>query len=71
MENQILTQMITQGVFAVLFTYLLIFVLRENGKREQKYQELLKSLSENYDILRTNFCDFKKLLESQMGRKRV
>jgi preprotein translocase subunit YajC len=70
MENQILTQMITQGVFAVLFTYLLLFVLRENGKREQKYQELLKSLSENYDVLRSNFCDFKKLLEGQIRKAR-
>jgi preprotein translocase subunit YajC len=33
------------GIFAVLFVFLFFYVLRENAKREAKYQEIIKKLS--------------------------
>lgn len=36
---------IENGVFAVLFVSLFLYVLRENAKREFKYQEIIEKLS--------------------------
>ncbi|MDS0527219.1 BhlA/UviB family holin-like peptide [Clostridium sp. SHJSY1] len=35
----------TQGGFAILFCYLLFYVLKENSKREANYQEIIKNFS--------------------------
>ena len=48
-----------QGPFALLFIWLLFYVLKENAKREANYQTLLKSLSDSFDSLKNNFCEFK------------
>ena len=45
MENDVLQLVVSQGAFAVLFCYLLFYVLKENSKREGNYQEILKDLS--------------------------
>lgn len=46
MEKEIFELIVTQGLFAILFCYLLFYVLKENSKREQNYQEILKELTE-------------------------
>jgi len=46
MENKIIEVIATQGVFAILFTYLLLYILKENSKRESNYQEILKQFSD-------------------------
>lgn len=45
MEQSILKLIISQGIFAVLFVYLLFYVLKENSKREANYQEIVDKLS--------------------------
>lgn len=45
MEDKILELFLTQGVFAVLFLYLLFYVLKENAKRESKYQEAINNFT--------------------------
>ena len=70
MEKELLTQMITQGAFGALFVWLLFYVLKENAKREQKYQELLEKLTANYDILKDNFCEFRELIETHLIKGR-
>lgn len=35
-----------QGIFAVLFCYLLFYILKENNKREIRYQEFMFKISE-------------------------
>lgn len=36
---------ISQGIFALLFGYLLFYVLKENSSRESRYQDLLSELT--------------------------
>lgn len=39
MESEIFKLIATQGGFAILFSYLLFYVLKENSKREDNYQK--------------------------------
>ena len=57
MESEILKYIITQGVFAVLFCYLLFYVLKENNKREDKYQNTIDLLLEKLNIIENVQCD--------------
>lgn len=45
METNILKLIISQGVFAVLFVYLLFYVLKENSNRESNYQNIVNELT--------------------------
>ena len=47
MEQAILKLIISQGIFAVLFVYLLFYVLKENSKRETNYQQIVSELSKS------------------------
>lgn len=47
MESDIIQLVASQGAFALLFSYLLFYVLRENSKREENYQNILKDLSKS------------------------
>lgn len=44
-ETEILKLVATQGVFALLFCYLLFYVLKENSKREGNYQKIIQELT--------------------------
>lgn len=57
------------GIFAALFTFLLLYVLRENSKREAKYQSaidknqsVIEKLADIIDVkldtLERTICDF-------------
>ncbi|WP_346920152.1 BhlA/UviB family holin-like peptide [Clostridium sp. UBA7339] len=51
MENEIVKMVTSQGVFAVFFAYLLFYVLKENSRREGKYQEIISDLTQRFNIL--------------------
>ena len=51
MENELFRYVITQGIFCVLFVYLLLYVLKENSTRECNYQSLLNKLTEKFNIV--------------------
>lgn len=51
MEQEIIKVAATQGLWAVLFVVLLFWVLRENAKREDNYQQLLLDLTGKFGIL--------------------
>lgn len=52
METEILKMVASQGVYAALFVYLLFYVLKENSKREEKYQKINSKREERYqDII--------------------
>ncbi len=63
MESQILKLVATQGVFAALFSYLLLYVLKENSKREQKYQEIIQRFSNYLPTIETNIDFIRKYVE--------
>ncbi|WP_278678972.1 BhlA/UviB family holin-like peptide [Clostridium paraputrificum] len=52
MDNELLKIIATQGAFAVLFCYLLFYTLKENSKREDNYQEIIKDLSESLPTIK-------------------
>ncbi|MBY6898022.1 BhlA/UviB family holin-like peptide [Clostridium botulinum] len=51
MENEIIKMVASQGAFAIFFAYLLFYVLKENPKREGKYQEIISDLTQRFNIL--------------------
>ena len=51
MENEILKIVASQGAYAVLFVFLLFYVLKENAKREAKYQNTIEKLTDNLGIV--------------------
>lgn len=52
MWQEIFNLAIKNGLWAVLFTGLLIFVIKDSTKREKKYQEIIKELSESLAIVK-------------------
>jgi hypothetical protein len=51
MNSNIIETMATQGPFAVLFVWLLIYVMKSNKERESRLQDLLDKFSDKYDVI--------------------
>ena len=46
MDSELLNFLTSQGIFALLFGYLLLYVLKQNQIREENYQNIIKKLSD-------------------------
>lgn len=66
MEVETLKYFLTQGPFAVLFVWLLIYVMRTNRERESRLQELLEKFSEKYDVIISEIRDIKTRILQEM-----
>lgn len=51
MWEELFNMALTNGIWATLFVALLIFELKDSGKREKKYQETIQDLSGHLDIV--------------------
>lgn len=51
MENELLKYFVTQGPFAILFVWLLFWVMKANKERESRLHDLLDKFSEKYDVI--------------------
>ena len=58
MESSVLDAALSQGIWAVLAVFLLIYIVKSNERfsarqeeREKQYQELLSALTEKYNVL--------------------
>ncbi len=51
MENELIQLAASQGLWAMLFVSLLFYVLKENSKREQSFQDIILALTEKLDTL--------------------
>ncbi|QAA30781.1 BhlA/UviB family holin-like peptide [Clostridium manihotivorum] len=60
MENEILRLLATQGAFALLFCYLLFYVLKENSKREGNYQNIIQELTGTLPIIKGDIEEIKE-----------
>lgn len=60
MESEVFKIIVTQGVFAVLFCYLLFYVLKENSKREDNYQGIIQELTAILPVIKEDVEDIKK-----------
>lgn len=50
-------------IFLILFVWLLFYVLKENSKRETKYQDTIKELSTSLNIVAAIQTDVKEIKE--------
>jgi hypothetical protein len=66
-DTDILRYFLTQGPFAVLFVWLLIYVMRANKEREGRLQSLLDKFSEKYDVIITEIRDMKDEIVRRKG----
>lgn len=46
MDTELFNFLTSQGIFALLFGYLLFYVLKQNQVREENYQNIIKQLSD-------------------------
>jgi len=61
-ENEILQLAASQSLWAILFVWLLFYVLKENSKREKNFQDIILALTEKLDTLESikeNLVDIK------------
>lgn len=61
MENEIVKTIASQGAWALLFVWLLFYVLKENSKRENNYQETINKLADNISIIEDIKEDVKEI----------
>ena len=61
MEQNILDFFKTQGPWALLFVVLLLWVLKENSRREANYQGIIQELSRKFDIVEIIRDDVKEI----------
>ena len=52
MWQEVFNLAIKNGLWAVHFTGLLVFVIRDSTKRERKYQDIIKELSDSLSIVK-------------------
>ncbi len=52
MWNEILNLALKNGLWAVLFLGLFVFVIKDSTKREQKYQQTIKDLTTHLGIVK-------------------
>jgi hypothetical protein len=60
MDSELTKFFFTQGPFAVLFVWLLIYVMRNNKERETRLQDLLDKFSDKYDVIISEIRDIKE-----------
>ena len=70
MEQEVIRLAATQGLWAVLFVSLLFWVLRENGKRESSYQQLLQDLTAKLGVLEDVQRNVNEVKAAVMGLRR-
>lgn len=63
MDNNTMQYFLTQGPFAVLFVWLLIYVMKNNKERESRLQDLLDKFSEKYDVVISKLDDIKEKIK--------
>lgn len=74
--EQLLTNITeNQGIWAVLFVFMLLYTIKKNDKlsekqelREQNYQKLLEDLTAHYSVLETVNQKLDGLIQSQKAK---
>lgn len=60
MNSELFNFLTSQGIFALLFGYLLLYVLKQNQIREENYQKILQQLSNTLPEIQNDLEDIKK-----------
>jgi len=64
MDNELFNFLTSQGIFALLFGYLLLYVLKQNQVREENYQSIIKQLSDTLPEIQNDIEDIKKKISN-------
>ena len=68
MDTELFNFLTTQGVFALLFGYLLFYILKQNQIREENYQKIIQQLNEVLPTIKNDLedikADIKKLISA-------
>lgn len=59
MDAELTKYFLTQGPWAILFVWLLIYVMKTNKEREGRLHDLLEKFSEKYDVVIDELRDIK------------
>lgn len=65
--NDIISIIVSNGVFAILFVWLFCYQLKDSSKRETKYQQTIEQLTSSLQILddvKQDISDIKEFLKS-------
>lgn len=62
MDTDLFNFLTTQGSFALLFGYLLLYVLKQNQIREENYQKIIEQLNNALPTIKTDLEDIKKMV---------
>ena len=60
MDSELLNFLTSQGIFALLFGYLLIYVLKQNQIREENYQKIIQKLSDTLPEIQNDLENIKE-----------
>jgi hypothetical protein len=70
--NEIVSIVISNGVFAILFVCLFCYQLKDSAKREVKYQQTIEQLSaslQTLDEVKSDLAEIKDYLKSENGNE--
>lgn len=60
MNTELFNFLTSQGIFALLFSYLLLYVLKQNQIREENYQKIIQQLSNTLPEIQNDLEEIKK-----------
>lgn len=68
MWNEVLSTVVSNGIFAVLFVWLFFYQMRDSSKREEKYQQTIETLTKSLSTLedvKQELLDIKEYLKDE------
>lgn len=68
--KEIISIVVSNGVFAVLFVWLFLYQLKDSAKREKNYQETIDKLTTSLNVLdevKEEVSDIKEFLRCEEG----
>lgn len=76
METTVMNVAVSQGIWAVLAVFLLIYIVKSNEQRDTKqeereknYQTVIESLTEKFQILNQVQSDLKEIKDNLFNKK--
>ena len=75
METTVMNVAVSQGIWAVLAVFLLIYIVKSNEQRDTKqeereknYQTVIESLTEKFQILNQDHSDLKEIKDNLFNK---
>ena len=72
--NEVLSTVVSNGIFAVLFVWLFFYQMKDSTKREEKYQQTIETLTKSLSTLedvKQELLDIKEYLKDEDGYEEI